>query len=106
MATGINKRTLTLMAMALTVATVLTAATAMAQGNDNLQPGASQTEADNVQANSLILLRLKQRNIAKKPDRPNEPPPPTVDNPDYTPPSNTYNKGKTKFRILPRMGRR
>jgi hypothetical protein len=95
---AMNKRNFTLMAVALTVATMLTAATALAQEKgDRLQPGASQSAADANTLSSEILLRLKLRRTLRVPRAPTEPPP-DVGNPDS--PGPVYSK--VKFRIMPR----
>jgi hypothetical protein len=95
---AMNKRTFTIMAVALTVATVLTAATALAQDKgDNLQPGASQSAADGATLSSEALLRLKMKRKFRTPQVPTEPPP-DINNPDT--PYPTYSK--IKLRLIPR----
>lgn len=96
-----TKRNLTLMAVALLAATVLTTAVAMAQvKGDNLQPGASQQAADGVQLSSQALLRLKAKRKFRIPQVPVEPPP-EVPNP--TVPDTTGGGNKPlKIKFLPR----
>lgn len=99
MVSAMNKKTLSLLAVALTVATVLTAATAIAA--DNQQPGVSQSVADGNQLSSEALLRLKLKRKYRISQPPTEPPPDTT-NPDA--PGSTYPQVKLKF-LPKRMAR-
>ncbi len=94
-------RNLTLMAVALLAATVLTTAVAMAQGKgEGLQPGASQQAADGVQLSSQALLRLKAKRRLRIPQTPVEPPP-DFPNP-ITPDTTGGGNNPLKIKLLPR----